>query len=263
MGVKKLTEQDFWEKYWQERGESSVEMKRTKRSLNTNALIDVFDKYLEKNPERNILEIGGAPGQYLMYMAKNFGYRVASLDYSSAGNAQTVQNFKKAGMAVDVYERDLFSEKFSQGIPQFDIVYSLGFVEHFENLQDVIARHLQLLKPGGKLIIGVPNLRGIYKWFLKQTAPGHLAIHNLKSMDARNWQNFETALSLKIIYRAYIGGFEPLVMKKLEKKNLWAKFLNFVVKILMLVFSFNFNFLRKYNSPRCSGYLIGVYEKRI
>src|SRR5687767_4342579 len=113
MAVKKLTEQDFWEKYWERRNDQAVEIKRTPKTLSTNALLDVFDAYLEKDSGKSILEIGGAPGQYLIYMAKNFGYQTASLDYSSIGNRQTERNVKAAGLKVDVYERDLFSPDFA------------------------------------------------------------------------------------------------------------------------------------------------------
>ena len=261
MSVDKLTEQDFWEKYWENREEVAVEIKRTKKGLSVNSILDVFDKYLPVNENFHALEIGGAPGQYLIYMHKKFKYKIHSLDYARIGNEQTVKNLKAVNIDVTVYEKDLFSENFSSGLPKFDIVYSLGFIEHFDNLTEVVARHVELLKPGGILLLGVPNLRGIYKWFLKQTAQKHLAIHNLNTMDVKSWEKFEKELNLQTIFKSYVSGFEPLVMKKLEIKNTWTYFLNFIVKCLMMVFSFNFAFLRKYNSPKWSGYLIGVYRK--
>ena len=258
----KLTEQKHWEAYWKDRGNGSVEIKRSSKGLSINALLDVFDKYLPVNENYHILEIGGAPGQFLIYMHKQFKYHVHSLDYSKTGNEQTIMNLKKAGIDVKVYERDLFSENYFQTLPKFDVVYSLGFIEHFENLNEVVKRHVHLLKPGGILLLGVPNLQGIYKFFLKQTAPAHLSIHNLHTMDSANWSGFEKEFNLKLIFKNYISGFEPLVMKKLEIKNIRTYFLNFIVKSLMMIFSFNFYFLRKFNSKYWSGYLIGIYQKK-
>ncbi len=261
MSEKKLTEQNYWEKYWESREELAVEIKRTPGALSVNSILNVFDKYLPVNENFHALEIGGAPGQYLIYMHKKFKYHVHSLDYSKIGNEQTVKNLKAAGIEVKVYEKDLFAENFAQDIPKFDVVYSLGFIEHFENLNEVVKRHVNLLKPGGILLLGVPNLRGIYKFFLKQTAPAHLAIHNLNAMDIANWARFESEFNLKPIFKNYVSGFEPLVMKKLEARDLWALFLNLIVKTLMMIFSFNFAFLRKINSKYWSGYLIGIYRK--
>lgn len=261
MENKNLTEQDFWEKYWENREETAVEIKRTEKGLSVNAILDVFDKFLPVNENFHVLEIGGAPGQYLIYMHKKFKYNVHSLDYSRIGNDQTVKNLKEVNIDVKVYQKDLFADNLADGLPKFDIVYSLGFIEHFENLTEVVKRHVDLLKPGGILLLGVPNLRGIYKFFLEQTAPKHLSIHNLNSMDIFNWKNFEQELNLKPIFKNYLGGFEPLVMKKLEIRNAWTLFLNFIVKALMMIFSFNFAFLRRFNSKNWSGYLIGIYRK--
>jgi len=39
----------------------------------------------------------------------------------------------------------------------------LGFIEHFDEPVGVVVRHLDLLKPGGILLLGVPNYGGIYR----------------------------------------------------------------------------------------------------
>ncbi len=260
MSTKKLTEKEYWEKYW-EKYKEAFEIKRTKRGLLVNEILDIFDKYLPVNENYHALEIGGAPGQYLIYMAKNFKYKVHSLDYSKTGNKQTEKNFKSSDLKIKIYEKDFFSEYLDTSIPNFDVVYSLGFIEHFDNLNEVVKRHVQLLKPGGILLLGIPNLRGIYRVFLSQTAPNHLFVHNLNTMKLSNWDLFENELKLKKLFRNYLGGFEPIVMKKIEKRKSWILFLNFIVKGLMVIFSFRFSFLRKFNSRYWSGYAIGIYKK--
>ncbi|HEX9318054.1 MAG TPA: class I SAM-dependent methyltransferase [Nitrososphaeraceae archaeon] len=256
-----LTEKDYWENYWKTANTGPVEIKRTGRGLSINAILDVFDKYLPVNENFHVLEIGGAPGQYLIYMARNFNYHLHSLDYSNIGNEQTLMNLGAANIDVKVYERDLFSDNFNKDLPQFDLVYSLGFIEHFENLTVVVKKHLDFLKPDGILLLGVPNLGGIYRLFLEKTAPRHLAIHNLNSMKIKNWIKFEKELNLTALFTGYISGFEPLVINKLEKKDRVAYSLNFMVRNLARIFSYRLNFLRKFNSRYWSGYLIGIYRK--
>ena len=39
----------------------------------------------------------------------------------------------------------------------FDIVYSMGLIEHFENPTEVIDEHIRLLNKEGFLIILIPN----------------------------------------------------------------------------------------------------------
>lgn len=260
MSAKKLTEKEFWENYWQANNGQVAEIKRSVRSSSINSILDIFDKYLPVNSSFHVLEIGGSPGQYLIYMAKKFKYHVHSLDYSKIGNEKTIKNMNAACIPIKVYERDLFSENFNKDIQLFDIVYSLGFIEHFEELNMVVKKHTELLKPGGILLLGVPNLGGIYRFFLNRTAPQHLAIHNLNSMKINNWKKFENELNLVPLFKGYIGGFDPMVMQKIEKSNLTNRFLNFIIRRLM-IFSFKLNFLNKINSRYWSGYLIGIYKK--
>jgi len=254
----RLTEPSFWEDYWNKIS-LPLEIKRSKRHLFLNEILEVFDKYLPYDSGKSILEIGGAPGQYLAYMHRTFGYQIHSLDYSSKGCQKTEENFRLLGIRGMVYQQDLFSDQL--GLPQFDIVYSLGFIEHFSDLNLVIRKHLDLLKQNGILLIGVPNLLGINKWFLQRLAPQFLAKHNLAAMDISNWKSFENAFRLKRLFCGYVGGFEPTVFKKLEVRSPMNWLLMFITKGLTLLFQSHFQFLRRYNSKWTSGYAIGVYRK--
>jgi SAM-dependent methyltransferase len=256
----KLTEKKSWETYWKEKPDV-IEIRKKKHQLFLNEILTVFDKNLPVNENYHALEIGGAPGKYLMYLVKNFKYHAHSLDYSKIGNEQTKKYFAASAIPVEVYERDLFLD--NKDLPKFDIVFSLGLIEHFENPELVVSKHVELLKPGGILLLGVPNLTGIYHLFLKVLAPSHDKNHNLSTMDILNWKIFETKLHLIPIFKGYVGGFEPVIMKKMENKNPPSYFLYFVVLVLMVIFSFQFKFLRKFNSKFWSGYLIGIYKKNI
>ena len=261
MSAKELTERGFWDNYWEIRNSEAAEIKRSSEVSSVNAILDVFDKYLPVNGDFHVLEIGGAPGQYLIYMAKNFKYHLHSLDFSKIGNEQTLRNLTIADIKIDIYENDLFSENLMEDLPQFDIVYSLGFIEHFYDLNQVVKKHTDLLRPGGILLLGVPNLGGIYGFFLRRTAPRLLGIHNLEAMKNNNWNKFEKELNLTTLFKGYVGGFEPLAMKKLERKNLMARSMHFIAKRLVTISSFRLNLFRKFNSRYWSTYLIGIYKK--
>ncbi len=253
----KLTEKQYWENYW--KGiELPLELVRETSDPNIQAELDVFEKYLPDG-KLSILEIGGAPGQYLAYFHKKFGYSVNCLDYTTTGCEKTRENFRLLNIPGDVYKGDLFSEDLQ--LPQYDIVCSFGFIEHFNDLKGVVSQHLKLLVPGGLLILGVPNFLGINHWFLKRLAPTLLNGHNLKSMNSDTWVDFEKALSLDVIFKQYVGGFEPGVFLRCEQKSAINKTLFFVARLLNRIFHNNFKKLRKYNSKNTSGYLIGIYRK--
>lgn len=252
----KLTGQTFWEDYW----EVKLGNHKKKTSLLIKELLKFFDKNLPVTPGLTLLEVGGAYGYYLLYLTRHFGYKAFSLDYSQVGNQQTLETFAKAKVPVEVFERDLFAD--NSDLPKFDIVYSLGFIEHFDDSLNVVARHLDLLKPGGILLLGVPNYSGIYRKVLHRLAPSIEQTHNMKTMDLANWKVFADKLPIDVIFEGYIGGFEPLNMKKMEIKTVGNHLIYNFVRILMVLFSFQMQFLRRFNSKHFSGYLVGVYRKK-
>jgi len=251
------TERSFWESYWNRRKQKSATAKRT---LQVKELQKVFHFYLPVNQNWLALEIGGASSDFLSYFARFFNYKIHSLDYSTAGNDATRQKFKDLHTPIQIFEKDLFSDL--SDLPKFELVYSLGFLEHFENPIPVIEKHLCLLKAGGMLMIGSPNLTGIYEKILSITAPSVKDSHNLKLMDLENWKIFEDHFDLEPIYKGYIGGFEPMNMKKIENKRFISIILYSIVTLLTIILSFHFSFLRKINSKSLSGYMIGIYKKK-
>jgi SAM-dependent methyltransferase len=253
-----LTQQEFWEDYWE--GLSiPAEIRKSKHNLYQNEILRVFDSYLPRDNGLSILEIGGAPGQYLAYMHKSFGYDVNCLDYSAAGCKKTKENFDLLRISGRVYQADIFSEELT--LPQFDIVYSLGFIEHFSNLEPVIEKHLRFLKPGGTLLIGTPNFLGINHFFWKRLCPKLLSAHNLAAMDIQNWTSFADNFRLEVLFKGYVGGFEPGVFLRCDDKILLNRVLRTILHALYLSFSSHFKILRRINGRYISGYAIGVYRK--
>lgn len=257
MSGKRLTEKQHWDNYWS-KFQLPVEIKNSTENLLLNEELNIFDKYLPHKP-LSVLEIGGAPGQYLAYMHKNFGYQVHCLDYSEIGCEKTKENFKLLNIPVKVYHEDVFSENL--GIPQFDIVFSMGLIEHFDDVSQVVQKHLDLLKPGGILMLGLPNLRGINHLFLRFLAPELLRQHNLQTMNIKTWKSFEKEFGLEIIFKNYIGGFEPMTLLVQEKKSFFNNCIFFKARVLNRIFHKNFKFFRKLNSRFFSAYILAVYRK--
>lgn len=66
----------------------------------------------------------------------------------------------------------------------FDVVYSLGVIEHYENPRPLIDAHLRLTKPGGLVLIAIPNYTGIHRRLQSYFDPNNLDIHNLELMNS-------------------------------------------------------------------------------
>jgi len=250
-----LTSKKYWDTTWKNT-RLPIEIKKS-NNLYINSILNVFDTYLPVDKDLTILEIGGAPGGFLVYMAKNYGYQISALDYSMIGCTLLKENFKLLNLNGHIFQKDLFHDDLSK-IPKFNIVYSLGFIEHFLNLENVIKKHLELLKEGGILLIGTPNFLGINYYFLKIMSPIKLSRHYLSSMDIENWESFEKKYNLKIIFKEYIGGYEPRIYS-FENRNIFTLLLYGIFKVVK-VFTDKIKFLRRINSKKWSSYVIGIYR---
>lgn len=114
-------------------------------------------------PPGTLLEIGCARSAWLPYFAREFGFSVHGLDYSERGARQAQELLERHSVAGHVECADLFAPP-AGWERAFDVVVSLGVMEHFEDTPRALAGAAAYLKPGGLLITEVPNLVGINGW---------------------------------------------------------------------------------------------------
>jgi SAM-dependent methyltransferase len=108
------------------------------------------------------VEIGSAPGRHLVTLHELFGYEVWGIEYSGEGAEANRRRFGAAGIDPgNVIEADVFGDEIAREYTGFfDIVISRGFIEHFDDPQRAVERHMLLLRPGGTLVVSIPNMRG-------------------------------------------------------------------------------------------------------
>jgi SAM-dependent methyltransferase len=253
-----LTNPAYWDRYW-DRISLPRELRRTPGAHYVNAILDVFDRFLPRDATLSAAEIGGAPGQYLAYVHKSRGYRVTCIDYSETGCRKTRENLGLLGIRGDVIRADITDDL--SGLPRFDVVYSLGLIEHFADRVPVVGQHVRLVRPGGYLVLGVPNLRGITGWFLRTLQPSVYAAHEIAAMNLEGWHEFESAFDLRVIWKGYVGGFEPNIFaRRRESRRLGTLVPYAAARVMNAGLSRRFGFLRRINGPRWSGYAMAVYR---
>jgi SAM-dependent methyltransferase len=205
------------------------------------------------------VELGGAPGPFLVYFKRTYGHRVALVDYSTIGCEQARAQFAGLGLDADVHVGDIFDHALDVG--QFDVVYSLGLIEHFDDLDAVFRAHVRFVRPDGLLLVGCPNYRGINGVLKRWLQPHSYAVHNVATMDTSTWRPIEHRLGLERLFVGYIGGFEPLMFKGTERHGLIPRLAARV--FLLLGGALNLlpaRILRRFNHPMVSNYVVGVYR---
>ena len=146
-------------------------------------------------------------------------------------------------------------------LPQYDAVFSLGLIEHFDDVSEPVQAHVDLLVPGGLLLLGVPNYRGLNEALMRRLSPSFLALHKLEAMDESEWDRFEQEQRLSRIFREYLGGFEASTFWRCESRRIVDRGLHQLLWHLGRALSREeTRFLRRLNGRLWSGYLMGVYR---
>lgn len=247
-----LADGEFWDDFWESVTLPAVVSHAVSHER---CLADTFTRRLTPNPSWRLFEIGCAPGRWLVWFAQTLGYQVAGCDLSALGISKTRQNLSMNGVNADVYEGDVLSVE----IPQqaYDIVVSLGVIEHFDDPRPMIERHLQLLRPGGILVLEVPNLRWLNYWLMRAARQEDLLRHhNLRIMNRQYFQRLAANSGLKTRFLGYVGGWEPALFE-LRGRPWWVKAIHRLLRTLRAV-----PIAERINSPLFSGYLVGIFETR-
>jgi 2-polyprenyl-3-methyl-5-hydroxy-6-metoxy-1,4-benzoquinol methylase len=244
----KLTTKAYWEGYY------SKDHTNKQHIINVCSYYDDFWQQLigEQNKGKSIIEIGGFPGRYLAYLSSKFELTPTCLDYNS--DASQIENSFKI---MEVNNFTILQEDFTVFRPtqQYDYVISNGFIEHFDDFNSILDLHAQYLKPGGKMLIMIPNkryLRQVYGYLCDYK---NLKAHNLKSMKLSVFRKFAKRNNLNIETLQYYGGFPFSVH---QKQNLFQKVLS---KSFRLIFKKMNPTLMKHPSKYLSASIISIFEK--
>ncbi|TMH37999.1 MAG: class I SAM-dependent methyltransferase [Betaproteobacteria bacterium] len=147
-------------------------------------------------PGSSLIEIGCGRSQLLPYFAKQFGLRVAGLDYSPIGCDKARQILRRERIDGEIYCGDLWTfDAFPS--PGYDLVFSFGLVEHFENTAAVIGALARFARPGGALLTLIPNMRGSVGALQRTLSREIYDIHVPLSADDLSRAHMEAGLSVK------------------------------------------------------------------
>lgn len=205
--MNKLTDTEHWEDNWKD-----IKLPLTQNLGNyaTKQVHELFVKYLPRNGR--FIELGGAPGSWMIYFKKYFNSEVHCLDYTTTGCNATKRNLKLCGVKGVVHQMDLFNHKLKK--ESFDIVMSDGLIEHFSEPLEIVKKHYELVKKGGWLVVRIPNL---YSKPAKMAMKMHDSEHKHYPISKTDMSGFMKELGAEIVHLDFIGGFNPNVVD-------WAKY---------------------------------------
>lgn len=178
-------------------------------SYDDHQIWDVLYRRYMPRPGATVVEVGSAPGEHLVRLHETFGLEPFGIEYSAEGVLVNRSLFEARGLDPEhVLATDFFSDECLERCRErFDVVVSRGFIEHFEEPASVVDRHLELLKPGGLLVVTIPNLRGVNHALTKLFHPELIPMHNLEIMSKARFLALFDATKVRPLACAYVGTF--------------------------------------------------------
>jgi SAM-dependent methyltransferase len=141
-----------WDAYWKENTDPHVTYDNDDRVINAIlALGDVRGK--------RILEVGAGSGRDSIELARR-GALVTVIDYVPSSLDVVARNAAAAGVGISMVCADGTRMPFDEGT--FDVVFHQGLLEHFRDPIPLVADNRRVLKPGGHVVIDVPQRWHVY-----------------------------------------------------------------------------------------------------
>ena len=193
-----LANKEYWEQSWKKSNKLEV-------TYNKNPFEKQFSKHISAdNGGEYALEIGCVPGIFLGHLGKDFGFNVEGIDYVEGAAQTTTNTLQKFGIEnAKIYEED-----FLRWTPPrlYDLTCSFGFIEHFLDVDPVVDKHVEALRPGGTLILEIPNFSGLQFWLHYFLDRQNLERHNTKIMNLEYFYATVQRHKLSINCLEYTGG---------------------------------------------------------
>lgn len=222
--------------HWDKRGGGAKPRLPSKLNAAVGDLLALLDPLVL--PGSRVLEVGCAPGKFLLWCAMAKEAQACGVEYAPDSWQATVDMFRATGMSPDIRREDFMQTTFDSG--SFDVVYSFGVIEHFDDPRPMVQKHFDMLRPGGTAIITVPHFGAgsLYGWLCKRMNRKAYDIHNVSIMSEVGMLALAPERSQA---RAYVyGRFSPFPLpwpRAIEKPvcyglNMLSKMQPFKIKAL-------------------------------
>ncbi len=167
------------------------------RVLNENIAVDV----------KSVCELGGGDAAILSFLAKkNINVSFSVLDISPRGCAIARARAEREQISVSVHCADVFDPP-AQLLGSFDFVYSLGVVEHFENLSEIMRAKKSLIRAGGRMFTMIPNFESpIYASLCRRWSESVWKAHVPHTM--KTFLAGHLGAGLRPVRQGYVGSVE-------------------------------------------------------
>ena len=145
-----------WDEVWSSRG--LMDMVAVGRAVYNRLFLRELRPYI--SAETNMVELGCGTA--------SLGRMLAKFVRSYTGIDSSVPQTTKSRKAcirfpnMTIITRDLYDGTLHE---TYDLVWSQGLLEHFEDPADMVIKHLEYCRAGGSIVISIPRSKGYLEWW--------------------------------------------------------------------------------------------------
>lgn len=229
--AKLITPASHWEKVYQAQGKAR-RFRFSKWSYADMAELAGHLGSLSQSRSTSFLEIGCAPCRFMIYFNQVFGWDVAGIELSEAGLAQSKRLLHANGVKARVYAGDVLK---IEPDCEYDVVGSFGLVEHFDNPLPCYRAMARWIRPGGAMIVTVPNLIGPIGRAMRFRNYKHYLEH--RRFSSADLANHCRLVGLRVTFHGLVGNlwippvYDALNSPRFQRLvNLPSRLANFLVR---------------------------------
>jgi 2-polyprenyl-6-hydroxyphenyl methylase/3-demethylubiquinone-9 3-methyltransferase len=177
------------------------------RRLRDRRILALFRRHGNLGRMSHVLEIGCGKSMWLPCLVREFGCLVAGIDIEPFAAELARANLAGAGVKGEIFCRDAFdADQNHDLLGRFDLIYSMGVMEHFDDAAERLAILARYLKPGGRILTTVPNLQGV-NWVLQRFASiERLNMHVV--YDTKRLTDIHVRAGFETLAAGYVGFYE-------------------------------------------------------
>lgn len=247
--MNRLSKEEYWSNKF-----SNKQIPRYHRldQYNNYRFDKLFKNILPINENFKILEVGAAHSSWLVYWAKEFSYKPYGIEYTKNGAELGQANLDYFDLNGTVYKGDFFDKNSKYRKSKYNVIFSYGFIEHFNNVEEILVDMYDLLEDDGYIISVVPNIEGIWGYITKKLQPDIFNIHKVVNKQTFGILN---ELSGDNLFNEYFGTFYINVLPINVKNRILRKLIYSIHNFFRI---FNIQYETKLFSP----YYVNIFRKK-
>ncbi|MCK4790903.1 MAG: class I SAM-dependent methyltransferase [Desulfobacteraceae bacterium] len=224
--AKSIIPASYWDKLYQRQGQ----VRQLRLCKWDHAFLAELSDHLglfSKRRSTTFLEVGCAPAQFMIYFNQVFGWQVAGIELSEPGLVISKALLEANGVKARLYAGDIFEV---EPDCQYDVVGSFGLVEHFDDPLPCYRAMMRWIRPGGAMIVTVPNLLGPEGWARRRRNYQHYLEHRcFSSVDLANHCR---AVGLRVVFHGLVGNLNIPYIYELANSTRFQRLINFPARLV-------------------------------